>query len=99
MVTKLTLTMDKEIIEKAKAYAKESGRSLSSIAETYFRNLTTRKYTQSETADWQVNEDSLTYEIMQIAKKANVPDDIDYKEEIEKYREEKYQKYLSNDKH
>ena len=36
MNTKLTLTIEKEIIERAKNYAKEKNRSLSNIIENYF---------------------------------------------------------------
>ncbi len=40
MDTKLTLTVDKEVIEKAKIYAKTRKRSLSDLVENYFRALT-----------------------------------------------------------
>ena len=40
MDTKLTLTLEKEVIEKAKIYAKERNRSLSGLVENYFRALT-----------------------------------------------------------
>ena len=36
METKLTLSLDKKIIEKAKEYAKEKNTSLSSMVENYF---------------------------------------------------------------
>ena len=39
MNTKLTLSLEKEVIEKAKIYAKGTGRSLSEMVENYFRNL------------------------------------------------------------
>ena len=37
MNTKLTLTIEKEIIERAKDYAKEKNRSLSDIIENYLK--------------------------------------------------------------
>lgn len=37
MKTKLTLTIEKEVIETAKKYAKEKGQSLSEIVENYFK--------------------------------------------------------------
>lgn len=40
MNTKLTLTLEKEIIEQAKKYASNKGRSLSEIVENYFKFLT-----------------------------------------------------------
>lgn len=40
MITKLTLTIEDSIINRAKQYAKKSGRSLSDIIEAYLDNLT-----------------------------------------------------------
>ena len=39
MNTKLTLTLEKEIIEQAKLYAKQKGRSLSDLIENYLKSL------------------------------------------------------------
>ena len=43
MDTKLTLNVDSELVQKAKSYAKDKGRSLSDLVETYFKALTHRK--------------------------------------------------------
>jgi antitoxin component of RelBE/YafQ-DinJ toxin-antitoxin module len=40
MNTKLTLKLDEEVIEKAKAYAERQGVSLSRMVESYFSGLT-----------------------------------------------------------
>lgn len=40
MSTKLTLTIEKEVIETAKEYAKEKGQSLSEMVENYFKLVT-----------------------------------------------------------
>jgi hypothetical protein len=40
METKLTLKLDKTVIETAKEYAERTNRSLSKLVENYFRNLT-----------------------------------------------------------
>lgn len=40
MNTKLTLSVEKQVIQKAKSYAKQTGRSLSDIIQTYLENLT-----------------------------------------------------------
>jgi hypothetical protein len=40
MNTKLTLTLEKDVIEKAKEYAAKQGQSLSSLVENYFKHLT-----------------------------------------------------------
>lgn len=39
MHTKLTLKLDRKVIEKAKQYAKSNQTSLSVLVETYFRSL------------------------------------------------------------
>lgn len=39
MNTKLTLTIEQSLIEKAKKYAKGKGRSLSDIVENYFKAI------------------------------------------------------------
>ena len=49
METKLTLKLDKSIIQSAKKYAEENDKSLSKLVEDYFRNLVmedkpTKKY-------------------------------------------------------
>ena len=41
MTTKLTLTIEQHIIEKAKVYAKRKGRSLSDIIENYLKVVVT----------------------------------------------------------
>ena len=43
MNTKLTLNVDSELVQKAKSYAKDKGRSLSDLVESYFKALTHRK--------------------------------------------------------
>lgn len=43
MNTKLTLTIEKEVIEIAKEYAKEKGQSLSELVENYFKLVTVNR--------------------------------------------------------
>ncbi len=40
MTTKLTLSVEKRVVERAKVYAKRTGRSLSEIIEAYLETLT-----------------------------------------------------------
>ena len=51
MLTKLTLTIEQSVIERAKEYAQEKNKSVSRIVEEYLRNLseakTTYKITES----------------------------------------------------
>ncbi|MCH7409870.1 DUF6364 family protein [Belliella sp. DSM 111904] len=43
MSTKLTLTIDKSVIEKAKDYAKNQNLSLSGLIENYLESLTSKE--------------------------------------------------------
>ncbi len=42
-MSKLTISIEQEIIEKAKAYAQSQGRSLSNIIEEYLKSVTIGK--------------------------------------------------------
>ncbi len=42
MSTKLTLTLDKSVIESAKKYAKSQGRSLSNLIEDYLKAVSVK---------------------------------------------------------
>jgi len=43
MSTKLTLTIDKSVIEEAKQYAKSQGRSLSNLVEEYLKSVSSKE--------------------------------------------------------
>ncbi len=43
MNTKLTLTIESEVIKIAKEYAKDKGQSLSEIVENYFKFITLQR--------------------------------------------------------
>ena len=81
MHSKLTLSIERNLIEKAKRYAKEKGRSLSDIVENYLKVLTT----EERNAD---------IEITPIAKSLKgtfkAPSDFDYKKELSKKLSKKY---------
>ncbi len=47
MTAKLTLTLDKTLVDAAKLYAKNSGKCLSKIVELYLVNLTSEKNIQT----------------------------------------------------
>lgn len=78
MTTKLTLSVDSKIIERAKQYSKKTGKSLSKVVEDYFRELTMN----------QRNPKRSILELKGIA--GPVSEDFDYKKEITKYLREKY---------
>lgn len=48
MSTKLTLTLEKEVIERAKKYASGQDRSLSELVENYFKILTSKPEQETE---------------------------------------------------
>ena len=81
MNTKLTLTIEQAIIERAKKYAKQKGRSLSDIIENYLKVITKD--------DVQAN-----IEITPITKSLlgsfKAPKDFDYKKELAKGLSKKY---------
>lgn len=50
MDTKLTLKLDQDIIEQAKAYAKANNLSLSKLIENYLSAITSEKQNQAKTS-------------------------------------------------
>jgi hypothetical protein len=82
MNTKLTLTIEQTIIERAKKYARKKGRSLSDIIENYLKVITKE-------------EANTNGEIMPITKSLRgsfkAPSDFDYKKELSKGLSKKYQ--------
>jgi uncharacterized protein (DUF3820 family) len=81
MNTKLTLTIDDSIIERAKAYAKNKGRSLSDLIENYL-NAITREQQNSDI--------EITPIVKSLKGSFKAPDDFDYKKELVKGLSEKY---------
>lgn len=82
MSTKLTLTIEQSVIEKAKKYANDKGRSLSSIIENYLKIIT--KDEES------VNEIKLTPIVRSLKGSFKAPKNLDYKKELSKRLTEKY---------
>lgn len=79
MTTKLTLTVDKSIIERAKSYAKNTGRSLSEIIENYLENITNDMET-----------DELSPKLQNIVGAVKLPKDFDEKTEMRNALEKKH---------
>ena len=82
MNTKLTLTIEREIIEKAKDYAKEKNRSLSDIIENYLKMLT-KEERNSKSKKFNPAVESLKGSF-------KMPKNIDYKKELKNRLEKKY---------
>lgn len=81
MDTKLTLNIDRDIIRKAKNYARKRGRSLSDIVESYFKALTHR----ADTSD-----DELTPKVKSLLGSFKLPEDFDYKKELSEQLRRRY---------
>jgi hypothetical protein len=81
MNTKLTLTIDDSIIESAKAYAKEKGRSLSDIIENYLKVITLEQ---------KKSDIDITPIVKSLKGSFKAPEDFDYKKELAKGLAEKY---------
>lgn len=81
MNTKLTLTIEQSVIEKAKKYASEKGRSLSDIIENYLKIIT------KEEPEKEVE---LTPIVRSLQGTFKEPRNFDYKTELSKRLAEKY---------
>jgi hypothetical protein len=84
MEAKLTLKLDRNVIEKARKYARNSNISLSRLVERYFRLLT---------ASQQENEIKKKYSplVEELSGIIKIDNDFDFKKEYTDYLIEKYQ--------
>ena len=82
MSTKLTLTIDGQVIRKAKSYAYARGRSLSELVENYLKTLDSNR-SQKEA-------DELAPSVKSLMGSFKAPKDFDYKKIL---REEKLKKH------
>lgn len=85
MNTKLTLTIQHTLIEKAKVYAKGQGRSLSDIVENYFKVIV-----KEEEEEEEVFSKALTPIANSLRGSFKAPADFDYKQELTKALAKKY---------
>jgi len=82
MNTKLTLTIEREIIERAKNYAKGKNRSLSDLIENYLKKLTKEENENKK--------QKLSPVVASLKGAFKMPKNIDYKKELTNRLEEKY---------
>lgn len=82
MNTKLTLSIEKDVIERAKTYAKNKNRSLSDIIENYLKILTEKEEKKIG--------NTLNPIVNSLKGSFKMPKDMDYKKELGKRLEEKY---------
>jgi len=81
MNTKLTLTIEQTVIDKAKRYAKRKGHSLSDIIENYLKVIT---------YDGAKSEMEIAPTVKSMRGSFKVPLDFDYKKELTKSLSKKY---------
>ena len=79
MTTKLTLTVEKSVIERAKLYSKNSGRSLSELITTYLDSLT------KDTPD-----QKLSPKLKKIVGAVKLPKNFNMETELRSYYEKKH---------
>ena len=79
MTTKLTLTVEKSIIERAKSYAKNTGRSLSELIENYFETITQES-----------GEEILSPKLNKLVGSVKLPKNFDQEKELRSYFESKH---------
>ena len=84
MDTKLTLKLDKFVIEQAKEYASSQKRSLSRIIESYLKSLINRNKNDNESGL------EISPFVKSISTGVNIPSDLDYKSGILNHLIEKH---------
>jgi len=80
MTTKLTLTMEDGVIDSAKKYARQQGKSLSDIVENYLKSIATPEDTTEK----------LSPKVIKMMGVIKLPQDYDYKKELRKALAKKY---------
>lgn len=79
MATKLTLTVEKSIIERAKFYAKNTGKSLSEIKQNHLEFIPQEK-----------NDKKLSNKLNKIVGSVKLPDNFNQHKELLSYFENKH---------
>ncbi len=84
MDTKLTLKLDKFVIEQAKEYASSQKRSLSRIIESYLKSLINRNENENE------SDIEISPFVKSMSTGVKIPTEIDYKSEFLNHLIEKH---------
>ena len=79
MITKLTLTIDDEVVSSAKKYARVKGKSLSAVVEHYLKSV----------SGPMEREQSLSPRILKMKGVIKLPEGFDYKTQLGKAMSEK----------
>lgn len=81
MQSKLTISIDKNLIEQAKILAKKKGRSLSDLIESYLKVVVRKEESAVE----------ISQDIKKLQGSVKLPADFNYKTELQKSLNKKYQ--------
>ena len=84
MDAKLTLKLNKRVINKAKAYASSQKRSLSRLIESYLKSLVNTDETEND------DDIKISPFVKSLQTGVKIPTDFDYKKEYGNYLTEKY---------
>jgi len=84
MDTKLTLKLDRNVIERAKKYASSHKRSLSRLIESYLKSLMTQEDSSNN------DEIQISPFVKSLSSGVHIPSDLNYKTEYSNYLTEKY---------
>lgn len=84
MDTKLTIKLDKNVIDRAKDYASSHRRSLSGLIESYLKSLVYQNNSNEN------EEIQISPFVKSLSSGVNIPVDLDYKKEYSNYLTEKY---------
>lgn len=82
MTTKLTLTIEEEVISSAKIYAQKKGKSLSNLVENYLKSISA--------AETELN--TLSPKVKKLKGVIKLSPDFDYKKELSNALSKKHKK-------
>lgn len=80
MNTKLTLVLDKQVIERAKSYASSQKTSLSKLVEVYLDRITSEEKTKEEISPL----------VKSLSGVISLPENVDFKDEYANHLAKKY---------
>lgn len=80
MDTKLTLTIDKQLIDQVKHFARENKRSVSDLVEHYFRLIVSEQYEEPQ---------GIPDAVQDLKGAFQAPDDFNYKQVLDEAKRKK----------
>ena len=81
MNTKLTLKLNKRVIERAKKYAQKNNKSLSVMVENYFKTISDKE---------SKNDIEISPNVLELSGIIKIPENLNLKDMYGKHLEEKY---------